>query len=344
MNKNRLKKVRFAPSLSGGLHLGSASIALANFDYSKYNFYLRIDDTNDNHKYDPYKIIKDLNWLGIYPKKIYKSSNLSKDWAINYLINNKLAYYLDDGAIAFNSPTNKKIWWRDIYCGIKKFNTSDVFSKPLILCRKDGTPTYNFASVIDDINLGITHVIRGNDHVANTPKQIAIFNALGYKTPHFGHLGLILNPYMGGKLSKSYDLLTDDYKTFSIHSMKNKGYIADSIKKYLRYVRSSNNLYADWGLIKDFNRNLLKSLPPKVIAGYLGMTNNPLAIAWASTLRMDTLNDLTSYISKVKNHKINFYDLNHSSIKRRRIALTGLTYGPDYRLLYDNYRINKILC
>lgn len=127
----------------------------------------------------------------------------------------------------------------------------------IIIARSDGTPTYNFSVSIDDALMNITHVIRGEDHVSNTPKQIAIYNALGFEVPQFAHIPLILGPDKS-KLSKRHcDTAIEDYR--------DKGYLPDAIFNYLALLGYShdpqNEIISKEDLIKNFELSKISKSP-----------------------------------------------------------------------------------
>lgn len=233
-------KVRFAPSPTGQPHIGNIRIAEYNYLFAKKNngkFYLRLEDTDrERSKQEHEQAIKDvLNWLGInYENEVWKQSERtsSYDKYAEKLIKEQKVYYCDcatvqdineeeedeehktnqklstcncdeknlsKGALRFRVPKNVTLEFNDMVLG-KVSIKSDTLEN-FVIRRSDGSYTYNFAVVIDDIEMGISHVIRGNDHVYNTFKQILIYNALEAEPPIFAHVSLI-GGEDGKKLSK----------------------------------------------------------------------------------------------------------------------------------------------
>lgn len=332
------KIVRFAPSLSGGLHAGSALVAIRNWNLAKPGgkFILRIDDTNNNHKFNDTKIIKDLNWLGIYPDLIIKSSDLNKDALLHHLLNTGNAVRLDNGAIALTKPTTKLIGWNDLYLGDITIPTDSVFSAPLILIRSDGTPTYHFASVADDILLSVTDVIRGADHISNTPKHLAIYAALGATPPNFGHLPLLLDSDKC-KLSKAKSI------DFSLASLRSKGLIPDAIHAFCDSIGTKSNAICDIDRLYAINRRCIRNSDPRYIAALMGLSGNSLAIGLPPLGNWDSLASLYSYTDALRHHNADTAYKGMSNPKAMRIALTGLSYGPDINKIVDLYRkLNKL--
>lgn len=197
---------RIAPSPTGDMHIGTARTAYFNWLAARASggtFVLRIDDTDlDRHNEDAVTVIFDtMDWLGLDYDKVVRQRDrldLYKAAALT-LIENNLAFVLDNGAVQLNSslltiPSH----WHDEICGDVKISDKDRESiSNLILIKGDGMPTYHFASVVDDIDLNINYVIRGNDHISNTAKHVAIYLALDAVSdskltlPKFAHLGLI---------------------------------------------------------------------------------------------------------------------------------------------------------
>jgi len=125
--------------------------------------------------------------------------------------------------VRFRNPTEGRVTWRDQVKGEISFENSEL--DDLIIARPDGTPTYNFCVVVDDWDMSITHVIRGDDHVNNTPRQINILRALGAEVPEYAHLSMILGPD-GQKLSKRHGAV-------SVMQYDDDGYLPDAVINYL---------------------------------------------------------------------------------------------------------------
>jgi glutamyl-tRNA synthetase len=196
---------RIAPSPTGLFHLGSARTALFNWLAAKATggqFILRIDDT-DTKRNSPeaVQVIYDaMSWLGLDYDVSFRQSdrlNIYKDLA-DKLVNADLAFRDDDGAIRLRLPTISGPWvWEDTIitkCIIT--DTDKTNMDGLCIIRSDGTPTYQFASVVDDMEYEVTWVIRGTDHISNTPKQLAIVWALekigmAPWKPLWTHIGMI---------------------------------------------------------------------------------------------------------------------------------------------------------
>jgi len=224
---------RIAPSPTGNLHIGTARTAYFNWLVSKSTngrFLLRIDDTDINRSDDKYlkDIIDSLKWLGLDYDYMVKSSdrNLIYKHYLN-IINPK--YLKKDGnAIRLNIPKDSiRDNWKDNLIR-KPIKTSDFDRDTIsnmVIWKSDGSPTYHFASVVDDIDMGINTVIRGNDHLGNTLKHITLYDLLGFNIPDFFHVGLIHN--MNGKKISKRD------GAISVKNYKDMGYSKDAILNFI---------------------------------------------------------------------------------------------------------------
>jgi len=226
-------RVRFAPSPTGNLHIGGARTALFNWLYAqakKGKFILRIEDTDRERSKKEYldEILYSLDWLGFKWDEIYyqgKRIDIYKEYAEKLLKEGK-AYtekLADKGEAVIFKVTPQEIKINDLIRGEIEFNAQDI--KDQVLIKSDGTPTYNFACVIDDAAMNITHVIRGDDHISNTPKQVLLYEALGFTLPQFAHLPLILGAE-GGRLSKRTGAT-------AISDYRKMGYLPDALVNYL---------------------------------------------------------------------------------------------------------------
>jgi len=225
-------RVRFAPSPTGSLHIGSARTALFNWLFARHekgSFILRIEDT-DVKRSDPRLvdgILEQMKWLGLDwdegPHLQSKRFELYDDFVKKLQAQGKA--YEDKGAIRFKTPRGKVIV-KDLIHGEMQFDFATLTDfEDLVLTKSDGTPTYNFACVVDDHLMKITHVIRGDDHISNTPKQVFLYEALGLAPPAFIHIPLILGEE-GGRLSKRTGAT-------SIGEFRDLGYLPEAIVNYL---------------------------------------------------------------------------------------------------------------
>lgn len=231
-------RVRFAPSPTGALHVGGAHTALFNWLWARKHrgvFVLRIEDTDADRSSREYErtIFEGLRWLGLNwdegpdvggPFGPYRQSErleLYREVA-NFLLDRGLAYR-DGEAVVFRVLPGERIAFDDLVYGRIEVESSTL--KDLVLLKSDGTPTYNFAVVVDDHHMGITHVIRGEDHIANTPKQILLYRAMGWELPTFAHLGMILGPDRK-KFSKRHGAT-------AVFDYRDQGYLPEAMVNFL---------------------------------------------------------------------------------------------------------------
>ncbi|GHP13939.1 glutamate--tRNA ligase [Lentilactobacillus fungorum] len=161
--------------------------------------------------------------------------------------------------VRLHLPENHVYAWNDIVKGNVQFN-SDNMGGDFIIEKSNGMPTYNFAVVIDDYLMDITHVLRGDDHIANTPKQIAVYEGLGITPPKFGHITLIYNPKTGKKLSKR------DKETLQfISQYRAQGYLSEAIFNFIAFLGWSpvgeKELYSKPELIKAYDPDRMSRSP-----------------------------------------------------------------------------------
>jgi glutamyl-tRNA synthetase len=199
-------RVRMAPSPTGFLHIGGVRTFLFNWLFARRHggeILLRIENTDTSREVAEAvdQIKESLIWLGIdWDGDVtfqLDTADKARELAQQLLSEGKA--YEDDGAIRFRQPTEGTVSWEDAVRGTIEFKNELL--NDLVIVRSDGRPTYNFVSPIDDISDGITHVIRGEDHVSNTPTQINILRALGADLPVYAHVPNI-NGDDGRKLSK----------------------------------------------------------------------------------------------------------------------------------------------
>lgn len=222
---------RIAPSPSGDMHIGTARTAYYNWLAARSTggtFTLRIDDTNKETIKPEYVevILKTMDWLGLdYDRIVYQSDRFGTyDREATLLLCQDKAKRLENGAIALTDINLPESWHDEIGGEIKVSKDEREKLTELILLRGDGSPTYHFASVVDDIELGINFVLRGVDHISNTARQIAIYNAFGQPIPKYAHVGLI---HQGGlKLSKRDG-------SASMLYYQEKGYDSDAMLNHL---------------------------------------------------------------------------------------------------------------
>ncbi len=233
-------RVRFAPSPTGYLHVGGARTMLFNWLYARKTggkLVLRIEDTDRNRNTDEAlrAVLDGLRWLGLHwdegpevggDRGPYFQSQRN-DIYKKYL--NKLEkagrIYEDDRSLRFKT-TRSIVQVEDLICGRIAFDMSNPATHPDITIRRpDGGWIFHFVNVVDDIEMGITHVIRGEDHLSNTPKHVDLYHALGVEPPKFAHIPLILNED-GSKMSKRD-------KGAAVSWYQAQGYVPEAVVNYL---------------------------------------------------------------------------------------------------------------
>lgn len=200
---------RIAPSPTGVFHLGTARTAYFNWLAAKASggqFLLRIDDTDSKRNIDGAdQVITDsLEWLGLAPDHMFHQSNTfeaCQSAAETLLVNGK-AVKEDNGAIVLKDPDLLDIdfWYDEVVGNVKVSSDDKRMAESIVLLKACGTPTYMFSSVLNDIHYKVNYVIRGVDHISNTYRQLALFNAMAVKAPKFAHIGLLRQK--GKKISK----------------------------------------------------------------------------------------------------------------------------------------------
>jgi glutamyl-tRNA synthetase len=222
--------VRMAPSPTGYLHIGNVRTALFNWLFARRHggsFRLRIENTDKSREVaEAVDQIQDsLRWLGLDwdGEVTFQLDRLERtqEEARRLLAEGKA--YEDEGAIRFRMPDEGVTAWDDLVLGRIEYPNDKL--EDVVLLRSDGRPTYNFASPVEDWLDGITHVIRGQDHVPNTPKQMQILRALGADLPRYGHVPFVNGPD-GRGLSKRHGSVTVD-------EFRADGYVPDALVNYL---------------------------------------------------------------------------------------------------------------
>ena len=233
-------RVRFAPSPTGYLHVGGARTALFNWLYARHcngTFVLRIEDTDKaRNSTEAVQVILDgLRWLGLDwdegPEKggefgpYFQSERESIYQRYFDQLKADGHLYLDNGAWRFRS-LREMVVVDDMICGRIEFDLSNQETHPdMTIRRPDGSWIFHFVNVVDDIEMRISHVIRGEDHLSNTAKHLELFKALGKGAPRYAHIPLILNKD-GSKMSKRDE-------GASITSYIEGGFIPEAVRNYL---------------------------------------------------------------------------------------------------------------
>ncbi len=324
-DKQRPVRVRFAPSPTGTLHVGSARTALYNYLFARSrggSFILRIEDTDTSRSRREHErsLLEDLAWLGLEwdegpdrggergPYRQSERLELYRRRAAA-LVEQGAAYHCfcsrerlqelkessrrrgepprydgrcagigreeararlaagEAATVRFRVPGGQRLTVDDVIHGAVEFDTDLVGD--FIIVRSDGTAAYNFAVVVDDAAMGITHVIRGEDHLTNTARQLLLFQALGEQPPRYAHHSLILGPD-GGKLSKRHGAT-------SVGDFRRRGYLPQAIVNYLALLSWSPGEGREQmtlaEMISQFDLEAVSSSPAIFDAGKLDWLN-----------------------------------------------------------------------
>ena len=226
-------RVRMAPSPTGFLHIGGVHTFLFNWLFARGRggeCLLRIENTDTSREVAEAvtQIQGSLSWLGIDwdgPVTFQLDAmDRCRELAAGLVTEDRA--YEDDGAIRFRMPDEGTTGWDDVVRG--RIEVPNVELEDVVIVRADGRPTYNFASPVEDMDDAITHVIRGDDHISNTPKQIQILQALGHEPPAYAHLGSLLGDD-GKKLSKRHGAL-------GVDEFRAAGYIPEALVNFLALI------------------------------------------------------------------------------------------------------------
>ncbi len=228
--------VRFPPSPTGFMHIGRARTALFNFLFAKRNggaFIFRVEDTDKERSKKEFEddIVESLKWLGIVydsgPVRQSERGEIYKKY-LDTLIADGKAYISKEPegenreVVRFKNP-NTKISFQDLIRGTIEFDTTEL--EDFVIARNIHEPLYHLAVVVDDFEMGVTHIIRGEDGISNTPRQILIQDAIGAPRPLYAHVPLILAP------DKSK--LSGRHGAVSVREYREKGYLPEALVNYL---------------------------------------------------------------------------------------------------------------
>lgn len=379
-------RVRFAPSPTGLLHIGSVRTAFINFLFSKKVkgiFILRIEDTDVERstKESTEAILNGLKWLNIiwdegpyfqserldiyknylqilvnkglaYPcfckkeeiekekeesirkGKIYKYSGKCKN--LTYEEINRRLNLNEEHVYRFKVPKGKVVF-DDLIKGKVEFNNEIL--DDFIIVRSDGMPVYNFSCVVDDIEMKISHVIRGEDHLSNTHKQILLYNAFGVEPPKFGHLPLILG--------KDREKLSKRHGSVSIEEFMKEGYLPEAILNYIFLIgfslKESKEIFSLNEMIDLFSFDKISKSSPVFDHDKL---------KWINSYYIRNLNEESLFVIadkfipeklKLKGNELLYKIL--KEIKGNIKILSDIEYLTEYfynEPLYENNIINEI--
>lgn len=241
--KNNKVISRFPPSPTGPLHIGNVRTALFNYFFARQNegkFVVRVEDTDKARSKKEYELgmLDSLKWLGLTTDnegEIWRQSERTDVYKkyLNKLIEEGRAYISQETegenkeVVRFKNP-NKMVRFDDLIRGTVTFDSTELGD--FIIARNINEPVYHLTVVVDDFEMGVTHILRGDDHVSNTPRQILIQEAIGAPRPQYAHLPLILAKDRS-KLSKR-----KHGESVSLDYYRSKGYLPEAIVNYLALV------------------------------------------------------------------------------------------------------------
>ncbi len=264
-------RTRFAPSPTGHVHIGNMRAAIFNWLYARHTggqFLLRVEDT-DRDRSTPEAIetlLQAMDWLGldVDEEPLYQSTRMDAHLAAaEQLLASGHAYKEDKGGkgqgecVIFKMPEEDMVFEDEIKGTLKK-KAADT--QDFVIVRSNGTPVFHLANVLDDIEQGITHVIRGDDHIENTYRHIALYKALGATVPKFAHLPMIINAQGKPYSKRDGDAFVGDFKE--------KGFLGETLFNYLALLGWSpgddREVMTREEMIEAFELTSCKSSPAQV--------------------------------------------------------------------------------
>jgi len=282
MKNNKKIVVRFAPSPTGLFHVGSARVALFNYIFAKKNggkFILRIEDTDKirSTKESEEDIMTGIKWLGLGYDEFFRQSERESTYKayLEKLISEDKAYLSkeeikEEGqrseVIRFRNP-NKKVKFNDLIRGEIEFDTTELGD--FIIAKSFEEPVFHLVVVIDDFEMGITHIIRGEDHISNTPRHILIQEAIGAPIPTYAHLPLMLAEDRAKLSKRKHGEMT------SVKYYEKMGYIPEAFVNFLAFVGwnpgTEKEIFSLDELIKEFDMSKVQKA---------GAIFNPQKLLW----------------------------------------------------------------
>lgn len=306
-----------APSPTGRFHVGGIRTAFYNYAYARQHggtFILRIEDTDKERNQDAYEqeIYEVFKWFNMEYDHVYRQSeNLGRHQELlKKMIAEGFAYEGEESkdgtgkVIRFKNP-NKVVVFQDEILGELKIDTSDLGD--FIIARNLENPLYHLAVVIDDYDEGVTHIIRSQEHVANTPRQILLQEALGFPTPIYAHAPFILGPDGKKKLSKrDTNVAVLDYKEM--------GYLPEALLNFLAFIGwnpgTDQEFFTPDDLVKQFSLKKVQKGPARYDLEKLKWINKQ----WLNTLSTE---DFEKYIVEVTS----IWQSNHPEIFKKIVPL-----------------------
>ncbi|MBI4372237.1 MAG: glutamate--tRNA ligase [Candidatus Omnitrophica bacterium] len=341
-------RVRFAPSPTGFLHIGGVRTALFNYLFARKEkgaFLLRIEDTDRERSMPEFEdeILNSLKWLGLeWDETLLRQSQRFGLYqsATDRLIQEGLAYRVEAGgksAVKFKTP-KRKITFHDLVHGRIEFD--GALLDDLVIQKSDGSPTYHFACVVDDHEMGITHVIRGDDHISNTPRQLFLYEALRWNTPQFAHLPLVFG--------EDHTPLSKRHGAVSLSAYQREGYLPEGILNYLALLGWSSG-----GKEEIFT---LHELTERFALKGINKTNacfDPGKLKWTNAEHLrrlsdrDYLNRMKAFLGESPHMKHGMFDkialLYKSRIRTFQEFLEQADFFFDDELKFDPLAVRKYL-
>ncbi|MFA5560215.1 MAG: glutamate--tRNA ligase [Acholeplasmataceae bacterium] len=347
-------RVRYAPSPTGILHIGNARTALFNYVYAKHfggDFIIRIEDTDTlrNIEGGEESQLHSLSWLGIKwdegpdiggshgPYRQLERLDLYIHYA-NILLEKGFAYKeyrenTDQYAIRFKVPKNVTYTFSDIVRGELTFQSKEV--EDWIIIKENGIPTYNFAVVIDDHLMNITHILRGEEHITNTPKQMMVYQAFNWKIPTFGHMTIIVNEQKK-KLSKR-----DQNVIQFIEEYEKRGYLPEAIFNFVTLLgwspKTNEEILSPKEIIDSFDPNRLSKSPAMFDREKLAYINS----RYIKMLKVEELAELAKSYFVNANIEIESDQWLYSIVSLLQDRLTNIAEIVDlyHAFFHDDFRL-----
>ena len=285
-------RTRFAPSPTGYLHIGGARTALFNWLFARKHggeFILRVEDTDKDRNTDEARaaIFEGMKWLGMDidegpeqggdfgPYNQSERHDIYAKWFQKLVDADRV--YEDDGAWRFKFD-RKLITMNDMVCGEVTIDYTDESINPdMVVKRSDGTFVFHFVNVVDDIEMKMTHVIRGEDHLMNTPKHLQLFEALGEEPPKYAHIPLILNQD-GSKMSKRDE-------GAAVGEYAGAGYLSEAVDNFIALLgwspKGEQEIFSMAELVEKFDLDTVNRAPAKFDIDKCGWVNQQHLLAMA---------------------------------------------------------------
>lgn len=292
-NSDQPVRTRFAPSPTGYLHIGGARTALFNWLFARKHggtFILRVEDTDEERNTEDARaaIFDGMNWLGMDidegpneggdfgPYNQSERNEIYEKWFQKLVDADRV--YEDDGAWRFRFE-RKLMTMNDMVCGEVTIDYKDESINPdMVVKRSNGGFVFHFVNVVDDIEMGMTHVIRGEDHLMNTPKHLQLFDALGVEPPKYAHIPLILNPD-GTKMSKR-----DQGAALGEYS--GNGYVAAAVNNFIALLgwspKGEQEIFSMAEIVEKFDLDAVNRAPAKFDIEKCGWVNQQHLLAMSA--------------------------------------------------------------